>query len=587
MTTLLTELKRRKVFRVAAVYGGTAFVVVQGADLVFPRLGLPDWTVTLVVALALAGLPLASVLAWAYEATPEGVRRTVPATSAELDVLAAQPRSRRWTTALLAVAGVLLLAGGAAWTVGGGRGAHVYDSLAVLPFVNMSGDAAYDYFGDGLAEELLNALSGIEGLKVAARTSAFAFRGGDVDVRTIGDTLRVAAVLEGSVRRSTDRIRISARLIDARSGYRLWAETYDQALTDLFAVQDAIAAEIVAALALQLTGAARTDGLYRGGTADVGAYDLYLLARQKWATREVPLLREAVADFEGAIARDSSFALAWSGFADAINALAWRRDAEALERVDEAKRAALEAILLEPELAEGWASLGVLALEFDRDWRAGELALRRAVRLKPSYSMAHNWLADALLYRGRFDESLAHRRRALEIDPIAPYQMANYAWALSVAGRWDEARAAFERLDHERDTNTETMYIAVANARQLGFSAEEAARFAMEWARRTGFSEPASAAVIGRGVLEADSRDAALATLGRLEDEGAPALELAGIFLALGDRGAALRLLERAFEQSDPQLILVAIEPTLDPLREDPRVVGMLRALGLPTEVSR
>jgi TolB-like protein len=454
----------------------------------------------------------------------------------------------------------------------------------VLPFVNLSGDPENEYFGDGLAEELLNALSGIEGLKVAARTSAFALKGSNTDVRIIGDTLRVATVLEGSVRRSADRIRIAAQLIDARTRYRLWAETYDRPLTELFAVQDAIAAEIVGALAVRLTGAARDEGLYRGGTTDVAAYDLYLLGRQKWATRQIPLLHEAVEHFGQAIARDSSFALAWSGFADAINALAWRRVPEAVARIEEAKYAARMAIVLDPQLAEGWASVGIWALEFDCDWRVAELALRRAVELGPSYAMAQAWLADALLYTGRPEESLVYRSRAQEIDPLSRVGIGNYAWALAVAGRWDEARAVLEEFDLTRTTNTAPPLIAVTNARQLGFDGGEAAAFAEEWARRAGFSRPEAASVVGLAVLEPRLRSEALAILHVLAAEQLAAGELATLAFALGDAEWAIRLLQQALREADPQLILTVVVSALDPLRRDPRFTAILRGLRLPTE---
>jgi adenylate cyclase len=581
------ELRRRKVFRAAAVYGAAAFVVVQAADIVFPRLALPDWTVTLVVALALLGLVPALALAWHFDATPDGMRRTARATPDELVALAAQPRTRRWAQGAAAFGGLLLLAGGAWWTlIGAGARSPAYDSIAVLPFVNLSGDPANDYFGDGLAEELLNALSSIDGLKVAARTSAFAFRGGTADVRTIGDTLRVATVLEGSVRRSADRIRISAQLVDARSGYRLWSQTYDRPLTELFSVQDAIASEIVNALALRLTGAARAEGLYRGGTSEVEAYDLYLLGRQKWATREIPLLHEAVEHFEQAIARDSSFALAWSGLADAIDALAWRRDAAALARIPEAKYAALQAILLDPQLAEGWASLGVLAMEFDLDWRVAELALRRAVELKPSYAMAHNWLADALVFTGRAEESLVHRFRAREHDPISPVQAGARVWALAAAGRWDEASAEFRALEPGLITTTETLLIAAAHARELGFGVAEAIAFTSEWARRIGRAQPeAEASLLARAIVEPALRHDALALLQRLEAEAAPAWDLAVLSVGLGDHENALRLLERALAEGDPQVVLTTAQPTFKPLRADPRFVAILRALRVPNAV--
>jgi adenylate cyclase len=584
----LAELKRRKVFRVAAVYGATGFVVLQAADLVFPRLGLPDWTVTLVVALGLAGLPIALVLAWAFDATPEGLRRTDPADSEELAAIAAQPRSRRWTAGLAALAGVVLLAGGAWWTLAGpGPRPGAYDSIAVLPFANLSGDPENEYFGDGLAEELLNALSGIEGLKVAARTSAFAFKGSNTDVRTIGDTLRVATVLEGSVRRSADRIRIAAQLIDTRTGYRLWAETYERPLTELFAVQDAIAAEIVGALAVRLTGAARDDRLYRGGTTDVESYDLYLLGRQKWATRQIPLLHEAVEHFEQAIARDSSFALAWSGFADAINALAWRRrDSAALARLAEAKYAAQRAILIDPELAEGWASLGVLVLA-DSDWAVAELALRRAVELKPSYAPAVRWLADALAYTGRTEESLAYRFRTRELDPISPFHRQGHAWGLVVARRWEEARAEYRRLAPSSISNPETLLLAVTQAPRLGLDAGEAAAYAEEWARRVGLPRPSEAALLARAALDPAHRAHARALLRGLEARGAPPWDLAALHAALGDPEDAIRLLELAIAADVPQLVMTAADPAFDSLRGDPRFTRILEALRLPTEVIR
>lgn len=580
----LAELKRRKVFRVAAVYGATAFVVLQVVDLVFPPLGLPAWTITFAVVLALAGFVLAAALAWAFESGPEGLRRTEPVAAGELAAIVAQPRSRRWPAGLAALAGVLLFGAGAWWTVGrspGGDGP--YDSIAVLPFANLSGDPENEYFGDGLAEELLNALAGIEGLKVAARTSAFAFKNRSVDVRTIADTLDVATVLEGSVRRAADRIRITAQLIDARNGYHLWSETYDRPLTDLFAVQDAIAAEIVEALAIRLAGPARVDGLYRGGTADIEAYDLYLLGRQKWATRQIPLLHEAVTHFEQAIERDSSFALAWSGLADVIDALAWRRDPHGLARIAEANRAALRALLLDPGLAEGWASLGVLAVEFERDWRAGELALRRAVALKPSYAIAHDWLADVLLYTGRAEESLGSRRRARELDPLSGVGINNLAWALAIAGRWAEAREAYLHLETIGWTNTAGPLAGVTNAVRLGFGPDEAAKFASGWATLAGFSSPDEVGVVGRAVFDTGLRNEALSVLRRMEAEGVASRELAGIRLVLGDHDGAVRLLERAFEEGDPQLSLILFEPTYDPLRNDPAFMRLVDALRRPS----
>lgn len=572
----LAELKRRKVFHVAAVYGATFFVVLQVADLTFPRLGLPDWTVTLVVALGLLAFPIAIVLSWAYETGPDGLRRTDPAAPGELAAIVAQPRHRRWPIGLAALAGLLLLSAGTAIGLGFiGRRAG-YDSIAVLPFVNMSGDSAQEYFGDGLAEELLNALANIEGLKVAARTSAFALKNTTLDARAIGDTLGVATVLEGSVRRSGDQVRITAQLIDARTGYHLWSDTYDRPMTDLFVVQSEISTDIVEALSPHLDVDASE--LHRGGTSDVEAYNEYLLGRQKWATRDVPLLREAVAHFEAALARDSSFALAWSGLADAIDALAFRDPAE-LRRVPEAKYAAQRALALDPELAEAWASLGVLYNDFDRDFSLGELALRRAIALKPSYAETYLWMADMMRQHGRLDESLEASRRALELDPLSGFARSGVARDYLLTRQWQEARAQYAILSR---TGFDYGANALAHARQMGLSPDEAAREAIRWGR-FGMAIPGEdVGLIGRGIVDPALRPSALALLHRIADARGQGRYLAPLFMALGDTAAALDHLEQAMRANDARIAAIGTDPAFDPLRSSPRFIRMVEALGVP-----
>jgi TolB-like protein len=583
---LLAELKRRNVLRVAAVYGATSFAILQLTDIVFPALGLPQWTITLVVALAIIGLPMAVALAWTFDKSPDGLRRTAPAQHGELEAILAQPRSRRWPAGVAALVGLMLLAAGTAWTLGhrgGGRSSN-YDSIAVLPFANMSGDAENEYFGDGLAEELLNALSSIEGLKVAARTSAFAFKNSNIDVRVIGDTLGVATVLEGSVRRSADRIRITTQLIDTRTGYHLWSETYDRPLTDLFSVQDAIAREIVGALAGRLTTSKKE--LYRGGTQDVQAYDLYLLGRQKWVTRKVPLLREAIQHFEQAIARDSSFALAWSGLADAMDALAWRDRAE-LDHVPAAKFAAQRALLLDPELAEAWASLGVLALDFDRDFRSAELALRRAIALKPSYAAPYNWLADALRFSGRVEESLPPSERGLELDPVSGLGMNGLLQTLTILGRWSEARVVADRLQSIGWTDLGTLINLLSAGPQLGYGADDLEKFATDWAASQHYSKPDEAGVIGRAIVELPLRPRARGVLGRMAAEGLSGHRLAELSVAIGDLEGAITNLTYALEKRDPTMIVIGTDQAFDPLRQDPRFIRMIEELRLPNGATR
>jgi TolB-like protein len=580
----LAKLKRRGVFRAAALYGTVAFVAIEAADIVFPRLSFPEWTVTLAVWLALIGFPVALILAWTYERTPEGLKTTNPAKTVELDAIAAQPRRSRWPAGIAALVGILLLGLGSWWTLTrSGPGAQTYDSIAVLPFENMSDDPDNQYFSDGLAEELINALAGVEDLKVAGRTSSFALRDANLDLRTIGDTLNVETVLEGSVRRSEDRVRITALLIDAETGFPLWSAEYDRDITDIFLVQEELAQSIVRALIPRLGGGA--EELYRGGTSDVRAYDLYLAGRQKWYTRRISLLWEALDDFEEAVERDPEFALGWSGLADAIDALAYR-DARAQPLVPRAKMAAQRAVLLDPDLAEGWASWGVLAFEADRDWTTAELALKRAIALKPSYAWARSSLGDMLRSQGRVKEAIEQQRMALELDPLSPVINMTFGTSLAAARRFDESRVQYERalaVGNQALVHSALLF----SGPQLGLASEEMGNHAVSFARLLGAPDPEVARVLGHALASDGTDDAllstardALATL--VADSVFTLRQIAALYTGLGDHEAALEWLEKSATEGDLSLALVGTDPALDPLRDDPRMQRLMDELGMP-----
>lgn len=577
----LADLKRRQVFRVAAVYGAAAFVVIQAADVIFPRIPLPEWTVSLVVWLAILGFPVAVAISWVFERTPEGLKRTDEASASELEEIATRPARIRWPAGVAALLGIGLLAGGGWWALQGPlAGDASYDSIAVLPFADLSGQEENEYFGDGLAEELLNALAGIEGLKVAARTSAFTFKDSDADIREIAEALDVETVLEGSVRRSSDRLRITAQLIDARTGYHLWSEEYDRNPADIFAVQDEIAGSIADALVLRLSGT-EIERLYRGGTDDVEAYELYLTGRQKWAPRNIPQLREAIEHFEQAIARDSGFALAWSGLADALDALIYRVPEER-DRLPEARYAAQRALVLEPELAEGWASLGVLALDFDRDWTFAELALLRAIEIKPSYATPYHWLADVYRYSGRVKLAEGFSKRSVELDPISGTGLDGKAFTAVLLGKLDEARAEYFQILERGVDPTGPAANLVSLGELLGFDADQLAEYAVRWARFSGWAAPEEAEVIGRAILDPALREEALDLLNQMEETGISSREIAEMTLALGDTESAMLRLERAAEAEDASLFVIGVDPVYDPLREDPRMIRLTQELGLP-----
>ncbi len=574
----LAELKRRKVFRIAALYGTAGFVAVQAADVFVPALGLPPSILRAVAFFVIAGFPIALLVAWIYERTPEGLKRTGDASADEIDAIVAEAPSRRWPAGLAALAGVLLIALSAWWLATGRlRGTGSYESIAVLPFSNLSDDPAGERFADGLTEELLNGLGGVEDLRVAARTSSFSFKGTSLDVRTVADSLGVAAVLEGSVRREGDRARITVQLVDAERGYQLWSADYDRELSDAFAVQDEIAAQVVRALVPRLRPADR-ETLVRGGTTDAAAYDEYLLGREKWRTREIPALIEALEHFRTAIGRDSSFALAWSGLADAIDALAYRETAY-LGLVPEGRNAALRALTIEPELAEAWVSAGILAAEFDHGRTTGEFAVRRALELRPSYAFAHSSLSSTLRNSGRVDEALLSIEQSVELDPLSPMSREVYALALLVSG---DAAGALEqhRAGADLAPGGVSQAALVWYAKHFGLGPSEAAAAAESLARARGVRDADGWRVIGEAIVDGNRTAEALAVVDRAE--ALSDYEAHQLRLALGDYETVMRWLEAKWRAGAGDLWRIGMLPQYDPLREDPRFIAIVRDLGLP-----
>lgn len=410
------ELRRRKVIRVAAFYIVASWVAIEVASVVFPELMLPKWSVRLVILLAALGFPFVIMLAWIFDITPGGVQRTpeVAATSGKEVVPQAAPPQR---------------------------------SLAVLPFRNIGGDRENEYFCEGLAEDLLIVLSRVQGLRVAARSSAFAFRDDTSDVRTIGEKLNVANVLEGSVRKSDGHLRIAVRLVDTADGYQRWTQVFDRELGDIFAIQDEISRAVFDALDVEVYGAKRPQIV--PGTHDIEAYNLYLMGRHQFHKRTEESLRSAVRFFEQATERDPRFALPYSGLADAYALLSASGEGYGPIPVEEAiARAAPmveRALELDPRLAEAHASLGFLD-RLRHDSAGAERALRHALELNPDYPMAHAWLGLTLTDLGRLREARAEFERAYEADPLSPIIGSNLGFAQLKSGELEAAREHFRRV---------------------------------------------------------------------------------------------------------------------------------------------
>jgi TolB-like protein/Tfp pilus assembly protein PilF len=438
---LISELRRRKVFRVAGAYLVGVFVVLQVGDIVIEPLGLPAWTMAALIWAAALGLPMSLAFAWVFDVTAEGIKRT-EAAPADGPVPAATTSPRA-----LGYVGVGILVG----LVGFGGYAYfgeiVHDesaairSVAVLPFVNISGDADNEYFSDGITEELLNVLAEVPGLRVPARTSSFQFKGENVDVRDVGRRLSVQAVLEGSVRKARGQVRITAQLVNAASGYQIWSSSYERELSDIFAVQDEIAREIVGALRLKLAGGGAAQPA-SATVPSVEAHDSYLLGRYHFHRRGAESLREAERHFRAAIAADSTYADAYAGLALTYSVLPLFDPAGTpVERaVAEGRAAGWKALSLDPAQADAHAALAQIAQNFEWDLETAERHYTRALELAPNNALARMWRVELLVIRGR-PEAPAEMERALALDPLSPIANSLAAFAHLFVSR-DFARAA-------------------------------------------------------------------------------------------------------------------------------------------------
>jgi TolB-like protein len=591
---LFAELKRRKVFRVAAVYGATAFVALQVADLLQEGLRLPESFLTIATLLALFGFPIALVLAWAYERTPQGMRRTPDAAPGEISEIVAQPVAKRWPVGLAAAAGTALLLISAWWAVGrtsaGEEGARTdYSSIAVLPFVNMSGHESDEYFSDGLSEELLNALTRVPGLKVAGRTSSFAYKGESRDLREIGETLGVETILEGSVRRAGGRVRVTAQLVGTEDGFHVWSQEWDRELTaeNVFDIQEEVAEAVVLAMTTGLDPVAEAQpgppDLIPGAvrTPDLEAYDLYLLGRHRWATRTPEGLADAVEYFEAALGRDSTYAPAWVGLAAAYNALPWYTEYSDREGADRSKRAALRALELDPDNAEALYTLATTVYEFERDWAEAGRYFERALELDPAYAQGLTWYCIYLSDVGRKEEGLPWCERAVELDPLSSHGLMSLGEQLIVMGLDEEGiRVHARALSIQPDIPISLQQTALAQSRLGRY--DEAERNLRRWAVVNGApGGEASASAVIAGLRDPSRRAESVASMLGWREEPSVYMVVAWLIL-LDATDEALDVVDFIVETQPPDLSSIYALPGGERLRGEPRYEAALAALNIP-----
>jgi serine/threonine-protein kinase len=557
--TLFRELRRRRVLRSTVAYLAAAFVLLQGADLVIPALPVPAGTYTFLTIIVLMGLPVVIIVSWFIDITPHGLARTLP-----LNALLGETNDSAARAAIAAEPDEGL------------------SSIAVLPFVDMSAQQDQEYFSDGLTEELLTVLSKRRGLRVAARTSSFAFKGRNEDVRDIGRKLRVAVVLEGSVRKAGNQLRITAQLIKTADGYQLWSQVFDRELVDVFAVQDEISIAIVDALQPQLDQRdAAAPATVATPTRNVRAYELYLLGLFHYNKATEEDVQEAVGLFQRAIDEDPAYAQAYVGLARAYSwALVYQR-ARPLDLMPRARAAAERAIALDPGLAEAYAAAGYIehTLNWDRD--AAEELYRKALELNGNLAHVYGDRAELLWSFGRLDESLAMVQKGLMLDPLSVRLHGLRAVALLFQRRYDDAIDAYRRVQ-VMCPDSPLMYLWTALGGLLVAGRHtEAAEDLAAFARMIG-EDPADWTILARGVADPAQRAEALARAavippGRI---GGPYF-LAGLFAMLGDDEQALDWLETAVDERHVYIHSLRVEPWFERLHQHPRFRRLLERTGL------
>jgi TolB-like protein/Tfp pilus assembly protein PilF len=544
-----SELNRRRVYSVAIAYVVAGWALAQGIAQVFPVFDIPNWVVRLTVSLIAAGFPVALVLSWFFDLTRYGIVRTPDLDTRSIDTAHSQPES--------------------------GRLDSTEKSIAVLPFNDLSAAKDHAYFGEGIAEELLGALAKVDGLRVAARRSSFWFKDKEAELGEIASKLNVGHVLEGSVRRDGNRVRITAELIDACDGFTIWSETYEREMHGIFTLQDEITRSIVDTLKLKLAISPSRP------SRSPDAYDAYLEGLVYSDKNTEPELRKSLEFFQRALERDPKFSRAWTGIA---KAWLWLADAfvPPLEAYPKVRDAAAQALQLNDQEAEAHVYLAESKRILEWDLDGAEAEFNRAVEIEPNSTPSNYFIAAFYATRGDRDKALTYLQRTSKIDPASLW-VTNFACELyRYFGLYDEAMAAGQRALQLDPTFAHYGEPALAALyREMGRFDEAIALYekAREFTGRPGFGLAITYARMKRREEALETLNAAVAGWGYR-----PGDAIAHVHVTLGAHDDAIRDLERACEQRSSSLHGVGIAPEFAPLRSDKRFQSILRRIGLEPE---
>jgi TolB-like protein len=585
LLNFFAELRRRHVYRVAIAYAVVAWLLVQITTQVFPFFEIPNWVVRLVVLLTVLGFPLALVIAWAFEMTPEGLKRMAD--------IAPNEYIPRWSTRRFAALtiSVAILAGGVPlfhlsrskptwlpWVASASTPSQ--KSIAVLPLLNESGDPGDEYFSDGLSEELIAALAQIKGLKVIGRSSSFRFKDKREDSKAIGEKLRVSTLLEGTVRKQGDQVRIVAELVNAADGSELWSQTFDRELKDIFAVQAEIAEAVATSLELTVLGT-QDKPAKNAATKSVEAHNAYLQGHFYFERGNLEDYRKSVGFFEQATRLDPEYALS---YAECSEAWAWIGDLSNEKQKEAWKEAgsdAEKAVAVDPNLAEAHAALGWVRFFIEWKFADGLAELRRAQQLSPWNPTANDLMARVVVYLGQFQEAEKLAGEAVELDPLAYQARASLARILFAEGKLDEAEASARKA-------AELQPAAAGNHRWQVFVAVQ--RGEGEAALREAQLEPnegyrrfeLALAHYARG--ERRAADEALAEL-IATDRNFLAYQIAEVYAWRAETDKAFEWLQVSLDNHDTGTLSLLIDPLMHGLRHDARCNSLLAKIGLPPQL--
>jgi TolB-like protein/TPR repeat protein len=568
MPEFFQRLKERKLVQWIVAYVAAAFALLQGIDIVANRFDLPSQTIRLVILAMIVGFFVTLVLAWYH-----GERGAQRMTGSELLIL----------TFLLSLGGGLL------WKFGRMSGAQIVrqaiapaarpkalaiaeKSIAVLPFENLSDEKGNAYFAEGIQDEILTRLAKVADLKVISRTSTQHFKSSPENLPEIAQQLGVANILEGSVQKANDQVRVNVQLIRAQSDAHLWADTFDRKLTDIFAVETEIAKTIADTLQARLTGQEKIS-MAKKPTANPEAYDLYVKGRFFWNKRTGADFQKAIACFNQAIAKDPGYALAYVGLADSYVLLSNYGAAAPKNSIPQARAAAEQALKLDDNLAEVHASLAILS-QYGFDSLRAISEYERAIELSPNYANAHHWFGDGpLMALAMADRSIAEGKRSVELDPLSLINNADLGWCYLNARRYDEAIVQW-RKTIEIDSHFYLARYYLGEGLQLkGQLAEAIAEYRIAADLN---DDPLALAFLGQAYARAGEKEKAEEILGRLTEQVrsryVSGYSLALVRLGLGDKKGAIDALEQAYRNGEgADIYIIRVDPFLDELRGDPR----------------